>query len=166
MTSTAGIRREVHLLELPVALAARSRQQFEELLRELSLIAALSAEDEAAARDVPARFTELVAVITQQFAGVNDAPTERLDAAIARRDRVIADHVLLLPVEAAPAAQALGDLIDEADQYCRQGQHLLTLATPAECVAYRRWYLSEVIGQLEGQPPTPWPQSPHRSGVG
>lgn len=37
---------------------------------------------------------------------------------------VIDDHVLLLPAAAAPA---LGDIIDEADAFCRTGQHLLTL---------------------------------------
>ena len=67
--------------------------------------------------------------------------------------------VLDIPVEAGPASQILNDMIDEADEYCRRGQHLLTLESPADCVAYRRWYLGEVVGQLAGADPVPWPDS-------
>jgi hypothetical protein len=48
-------------------------------------------------------------------------------------------------------------MLDEVDEFCRQGKHLLTLATPPELVAYRRWYLGEFIAQLAGRPATPWP---------
>ncbi len=41
--------------------------------------------------------------------------------------------------------------------FCLQGQHLLTLATPEPSVRYRRWYLGEFSGQLAGKAPTSWP---------
>jgi hypothetical protein len=146
----------VHLLQLPVPLAARAQQWFEELMREFTLMHAGTAE--AAHREVPARLTEMIDTLTTRFAGLNDDARNRLDAAIDRRDLVIADHVMHLPHDAAAASIGLGAMLDEADEFCRQGQHLLTLAEPAEVRAYREWYLAEVVKQLGGGTPTPWPQ--------
>ncbi|CAN5191697.1 hypothetical protein BH24ACT1_BH24ACT1_03630 [soil metagenome] len=61
-----------------------------------------------------------------------------------------------VPPEAKEAAVALGALLDEADEFCRNGIHLLTLATPPGPYALRRWYLSEFIAQIDGADPTPW----------
>jgi len=48
-------------------------------------------------------------------------------------------------------------MLDEADDYCRRGDHLLTLATPAEELRFRRWFVGEFVEQLGGAAPTPWP---------
>ena len=148
----------VHLLQLPVPLAGRSRQWFEELMREFSLISA-SAADEDDHPHVPRRLMAMVDALTARFAAVQDEPRERLEAAIDRGQLVIEDHVLQLPVEAAPATRALGEMLDEADRYCRQGRHLLTLATPDDLLAYRRWYLGQIADQLEGAAPVAWPDA-------
>ncbi len=49
-------------------------------------------------------------------------------------------------------------MLDEADAYCRQGSHLLTLQTPPDQRAFRTWFLAEFLSQLAGGPPTPWPE--------
>ena len=150
---------QAHLLELPVPLAARAQEHWQELLREFTLISSDASEHGAeSGQHVPARLLELVDVLTQQFGGMNTAAEDRLEAAIATGQRVVHDHVLEVPPAAGPAAQALGAMIDEAEEYCRRGQHLLTLAASPELVAYRRWYLEQVVDQLEGKPPVPWPQ--------
>jgi len=149
---------EVHLLALPVRLAARSQQHFEELMREFVLIAAGHHRGDSD-HEVPARLMTLVETLVQQFGAVAGPAEERLADAIERGDEVIDDHVLEVPAEAGPAAQALGDLIDEADEYCRRGKHLLTLATPTDCVAYRNWYLGQVISQIQGAAPIAWTDS-------
>ena len=154
MTTPADVR-SVHLLALPVPLAAAAREHFEGLMREFALIAAGGEGDD----HVPARLMELVTTLTRQFAGANAAADQRLEDAIDSRAEVIDDHVLELPAAAGPASQALADIIDEADEYCRQGEHLLTLAFPPVLDAYRRWYLGQVIGQIEGAAPVPWPDS-------
>ena len=146
----------VHLLEFPVRVAAAAREQFEGLTREFELIQVSAADGHGV--DVPRRLMEMVQALTTRFAGVADGPRERVEDAIDRGDLVIADHVMEMPREVGPASQALSDMLDAADEYCRQGQHLLTLATPPELVAYRRWYLGEITGQLAGAEPTPWPQ--------
>lgn len=148
----------VHLLDLPVPLAARAQQHFEELMREFVLIAA-GHQQGPSEHEVPARLMNLVETLVQQFGAVTSDAEERLADAIERGDQVIEDHLLEVPAEAGPAAQALGDLIEEADEYCRKGQHLLTLATPADCVAYRRWYLGQVITQVSGVAPIAWTDS-------
>jgi hypothetical protein len=48
-------------------------------------------------------------------------------------------------------------MLDEADEFCRQGKHLLTLATPPDLRRYRQWFLGEFVAQIGGRPPTPWP---------
>lgn len=149
---------EVHLLGLPVPIAGRAQQHVEELLREFALMQGGSTRDHD--HEVPAQLLALMDALTQQFAGVGDEARARLDAAIAGGDRVIEDHVLLLPAEAGPASAELGAMLDAADDYCRRGTHLLTLSTPQDCLDYRNWYLGEVIGQLEGRPAVAWPDFP------
>ena len=127
-------------------------------MREFILIAAGHQQGHSE-HEVPARLMNLVQTLVQQFGAVAGPAEERLADAMDRGDQVITDHVLEVPPGAGPAAQALGDLIDEADEYCRRGHHLLTLATPADCVAYRRWYLGQVITQLQGAAPIPWTES-------
>jgi hypothetical protein len=71
---------QAHLLELPVPLAARAQEHFQELLREFTLIATDTASD---GEHAPARLLQLVDVITQQFGGMNTAAEDRLEDAIA-----------------------------------------------------------------------------------
>lgn len=150
---------QVHLLSLPVPLAHRASEHFQELLREFTLITAGSGQD-AGAHLVPARLTELVAEVTRAYGGINSEADERLLDAIDRHEAVIEDHVLTVPKTAVPAAKALNDIIEEADEYCRRGEHLLTLAFPPDLNAYRRWYLGQILDQLAGKLPVPWPDSP------
>lgn len=65
------------------------------------------------------------------------------------------DLTLLVPAAARGAAVELMGLLEEADDYCRRGE-LLTLATSPELVAFRNWYLGQVVEQIDGRPPTPW----------
>jgi hypothetical protein len=51
----------------------------------------------------------------------------------------------------------LCDLLDEADEFCRAGDRLLTLAAEPELVAFRHWYLGEFWKQVEGAEPVSWP---------
>jgi hypothetical protein len=154
----------VHLRSLPVRLADRSQEHFQGLLREFELIAGGTGQDEGSSK-VPARLMDLVTSITTAYSGINNDAHQRLNDAIDRREEVIPDHVLVVPRTAGPAAKALQDIVEEGDEYCRQGSHLLTLATPPDLVAYRRWYLGQILGQLDGQPAIPWPDSPEAKGL-
>jgi hypothetical protein len=143
----------IHLLGLPLPLAERARQWFEELLREFALIHAGADQSQ---HDVPQRLMAMVDALVTRYAGINDDARDRLESAIDRGELVIADHELQVPPSARAALQALDAMMDDADEFCRQGRHLLTLAEPEDVRRYRRWYLTQIVTQLDGGAPTPW----------
>lgn len=144
----------VQLLDLPVPLHARAREHSDAIQREFMLITEQLRDQESPG--VPARLVELMRSLRSDYSGYTTEQDDILEAAIAS-DQPTVDLELRLPAGAADAARALGAMLDEADDYCREGRHLLTLPTPDDLVAYRRWYLDEVISQIEGTPPQPWP---------
>ena len=146
---------DIRMLQLPVQLWAASQEHVDELLREFTLMT-VGLDDSDESLPVPARLVRLVAELTARFAGSADAQRAQLFAAAAAGEAEL-DIVYRLPPAAGPATAQLGRMLDEADEYCRAGQHLLTLATPADLVLFRRWYLEQVQEQLAGAPPVPWP---------
>lgn len=145
----------VRLQQLPLRHWAAAKQHNDELLREFTLMSAARAEG-TASDDVPERLISLIDTLRQRYGAGTGERDARLFAALAAGAAEL-DVDMALPAAAGPAVQQLGALLDEADEYCGRGQHLLTLATPPELVAFRRWYLDEIAGQLAGAPPTPWP---------
>ena len=144
---------EVRLLRIPLRLWARASAHVDELLREFSLLQ-IGAEQDGM-HEVPRRLLDLVADLQARYAGVNDEPDVQRDAAMAAG----LDSLDLVYRVSAETAQAVGDLIarlDEADEYCRSGDALITLASPADQIEFRRWYLEEFRRQIDGHPPTPW----------
>lgn len=150
----------VRLQRIPLGVNARSTQHFEELMREFALIS-LDADRERpsgeTARPVPERLLALVDDLTVTFSAFTTTQQAERDEALARGDAEI-DLTYRLPASAVDATRQLATILDEVDDYCRAGQHLITLATPPESQAFRRWYLGEFIRQIEqGEPPSPWP---------
>ncbi len=143
---------EVQLIGLPVQVWADAQEHTDGLLREFALLRA--GEEET--HDVPARLLALVDDLQQRFAGTDeDQRTALFESAAA--GEVSLDLTYRTPPAAAQACVDLDRMLDAADEYCRSGQHLLTLATPAEQVAFRKWYLGEFVAQIGGARPTPWP---------
>jgi hypothetical protein len=146
---------EVRVLGLPVRLWARSQEHHDALMREFALMSVPSEEGDKA-RHVPTRLTELIAQLNDDFAGVSTAQEQELFAAAEAGTETL-DQVYRVPAAAAPASRALGEMLDEADEYCRQGKHLLTLASDDELVRFRWWYLDQFVDQAAGKPPVAWP---------
>lgn len=147
---------EIRLVGLPLDLHRRSQEHTDELVREFTLMAErLAGQPEAEQHPLPPRLVALVGQLTRLYGTFTEETEERLDRAESA-GAVTIDLTLRLPPSAAQAALALDALLDEADVYCRQGEHLLTLATAAGPLRYRRWYLGEVAAQIEGAEPTPW----------
>ena len=148
----------VYIMGLPLALAARSQEYHDGLARELLLIGG-GLDQDPDQRALPRRLVQLIADIRgtySTFAGDQDQVVLRARAA----GQETVDLSYEVPVDIGDAIAALDRIFDEADEFCRQGEHLLTLATPPELVAYRRWFLSQFILQAGGGPPTPWPGTP------
>lgn len=145
--------RAVSLLAFPVQLWMATREHTDELLREFTLVA--GGREATPDGDVPARLVSLVREVRQQYgAGSDERNAPLFEAAEAGVESL--DLQMELPVQAATAAQRLNDMLDEADRFCAEGEHLLTLATPPRLVAFRRWYLTQMTTQLEGAPAEPW----------
>ncbi|MHB1585183.1 MAG: hypothetical protein ACYCU7_08460 [Acidimicrobiales bacterium] len=143
---------EVRLVGLPMELYLRTRDHGADLMREFEL---LQLSDHAV-HDVPGRLVSLAAELTEQFGAFTASADAELSDAEARGAPQI-DLVYRVPPAAAEGAQRLEVLLDEADDYCRAGDELLTLAATPETVAFRHWFLREFVAQAGGRPPTPWP---------
>jgi hypothetical protein len=144
---------DVHLLQVPVDVWARTQEHTDELLREFALIAA----GPESAGAVPARLTALLEQLNQIYGGVGSDQESQLFAAAEAGEQVIEDLAFSVPAAAAQAADVLGGLLDEADAFCLAGEHLLTLATPPELVRFRQWYLEQFVVQIGGVAPVAWP---------
>jgi hypothetical protein len=146
---------EVRMLQLPVQLWSRSQEQHDALMREFALMS-VPVEQGEKARHVPSRLIELIDTLTADFEGVSTDQEQELYAAVDAGIETI-DQVYRVPAAAAAASQALGEMLDETDDYCRRGQHLLTLAADDELVRFRWWYLDQFIDQVAGKPAVAWP---------
>lgn len=145
---------EVRILGLPLPAYEVAAEHMEELRREFALLAMRPPEDPA--HGLPHRLTEVIAALTERYGDFTAGPdAERDDALAAGREAI--DLTYRVPASAAAASRDLMELLDEADEYCRRGDHLLTLATPPVARAMRDWYLAEFVRQIEdGAPPLSW----------
>jgi hypothetical protein len=145
---------DVELRRLPVELQARAAEHAQELQREFVLIAGGLQHSEAPST-LPRRLLDLVEALQREYGGFTVEQEDTLEEAM-RTGIPTIDLTFRVPRSAAQAAVAIGQMLDEADDYCREGRHLLTLATPPDLVAYRRWYLEQFVDQIAGCPPRPW----------
>lgn len=147
----------IRLLRYPLRHYVRSRAHFDELLRELQLLD-VGMQAGTTHRDLPKRLADLVTEVTSRYKSRVDQLDALRDAALERGESSI-DLVYDVPVSAKADVERIGALLEECDQFCRNGEHLLTLATPPDLTEFRRWNLSEVTRQIDGAEPVPWPGS-------
>jgi hypothetical protein len=138
----------VDIVGLPLDVYQRASEHTDELLREFALIRGDDGDH------VPARLLALVTELNLRFGPFAQGASDALQQALDRGDATV-DLCYDVPVEAAAAAAHLGDLFDEADEFCRSGD-LLTLATLPEAVGFRRWFLDEFVAQIGGAAPRSW----------
>ncbi|MGI8807764.1 MAG: hypothetical protein ACR2KK_07985 [Acidimicrobiales bacterium] len=138
----------VRIVGLPLEVYRRASEHTDELLREFALIRGEGSDH------VPARLLALMEELRSRFAAFTQGPTGLLQAALDRGDAEI-DLQYNIPKETQDAVRRLGTLLAEADAFCRAGD-LLTLATPPEGLAFRRWFLDEFSRQIDGHPAQSW----------
>ena len=143
---------EIRILSLPVPLWERAREHGDGMMREFALIR-LSESDH---HGVPRRLLELADELKGRFSEFT-AGTDAEMAAAAASGATEIDLLYKVPADISDACVRLGSLLDEADGYCRAGEHLLTLVTPPESRAFRVWFLEEFVRQVAGEDPLPWP---------
>jgi anti-anti-sigma factor len=142
--------RTVQLRGVPVALSHRARERHLTLTRELALVDAADQPDHVARR-----LLQLSGELNDRYDRFAAAPRALVEDA-RRRDVSTVDLTYDVPAEVADAAERLDALLDEVDRYCASGE-LVTMATPPDELAYRRWALQQFVAQIrEGAAPTPW----------
>ncbi len=141
---------KVQLLGLPVEVHRRAGEHQEALRRELAFVEHAQADDAA-----PARLHALTTELNERYGGLTQPQSDQILAAIDDGVERI-DLAYELPADVVEAALRLAELLDDLDQFCADGD-LLTLVTPPDLLAYRRWFLGEFVEQVrDGRAPRPW----------
>jgi hypothetical protein len=143
---------EVRLLRLPLAAWQDTQEHVDGLLREFTLVV----QDEKARAATPGRLLALIRDLRAGYGQFSEAQRREMASALERGEREI-DLTYRVPPGLAGPVGELGAALDEADEYCARGDHLLTLASPAEVRRFRAWFIAEFVRQLGGGQPTPWP---------
>lgn len=146
---------QVRVLSAPVALWEEATSHTQDLMREFALMTI--GAHAGTTRPVQQRLLDLVAQLRVTYAGATTEQELALDAAVVAGRSTI-DLTYLLPIGVGAACRALSDLLDEADAHCASGG-MMTLVTPPEQVAFRRWYLGEFVRQEAGLPALAWPDA-------
>jgi len=147
--SERSTRAHVLLNQLPIDLWTRASAHQEAIQREFDILRAELPEDSS-----PNRLLALIEQYDGRFS-TEETWNELQEAAEKGQEEV--DLTFTVPAEAAEVARSLGRMLDEVDDFCRAGEKLLTLATPPDLVAFRRWFLGEFTRQIDqGLDPIPW----------
>jgi anti-sigma regulatory factor (Ser/Thr protein kinase) len=146
----------VVLPNLPVPKLTEFGRHYQELRRELRLLAMSHQNDYPLAQD-----------LTKVFRRFDDSFPESIRRqyveAIERGDSTI-DLELHLHPSATTVIEQMLELLDLADEFCR-AKRLLSLARTPEQREFQQWYFGELIRQARGEPPSVWPPSEHAQHV-
>ena len=141
-------RVRVTLGNVPTDLLLDAKAHVDNLVREFVLAAAGART--GVTGEVPEHLASLIETVTNRFADARLAiKHQALEAAQLGKAETRLE--LLLPVDAADAAEDYLGALDEADAYCR-AMRLLTLETPPQHRVFRHWYVEEIIAQLRAAP--------------
>jgi hypothetical protein len=131
------------VIEVDAAQLIASEEHQADLIREFQLIS-FGPESPA----LPGRLAELIVETLRDYQGTQEGNLAAAHAALARGDQMVRLE-MDLPVEVCGAVQSILGALEEADAYCQRGDGLLTLATPPDIAALRRWFVDELIRQVE-----------------
>lgn len=146
----------VVLLDYPIDVWSRASDESRDLTREFTLIVLNEGREQT---DIPARLVELSEELQATYGSLGTAQSAALEQA--RADGVVSIDRLVFPLPRGIGRDVdrLARMMDEADEYCRRGEHLLSLASTPASKAFRDWFFDEIVRQLDGEAPTPWPAS-------
>ena len=141
-------RVRVQILGVPLQLYIEFQQHFRELRREVRLLSLAHERDYPLAKSLSDLFATLDRHLREGI-GV-----EQIEAAVAA-SRTHTDLVVHMPRATARTLSRFIELLDLADDFCRQ-QRLLALARTAEQRRFQSWFLCEFVRQSEGEEPVAW----------
>jgi GAF domain-containing protein len=147
----------INLLGIPVDLLQKASEEYEGLFREMRLMKEHSESVGTFPSLLPDRLSVLLSEIGNRFSGFGPGMDEVWQEVVERGEKAY-DWRLELPQSAVLACEFYDAMLDEADEFGLSA-HLLSLPASSASVAVRRWFLSELIGQLHGKAATAWPDS-------
>lgn len=140
--------RTLHLLSFPVELFSHLRVHFNELGRELRLLALTNPERYPLAVEFAEVFLR-VEHERRQVLGL-----DALERAMAAGIDVI-DLRYEIPASSVDTMERIGDLLDQVYDSLAE-ESLLVIRPPEELLELQHWYLGEFVRQGRGEAPTPW----------
>lgn len=141
------------LKDYPLRLWVEQNEYFEGLMREYRLL--LEGQASAPSPSAPRRLIETAEELGGRFGGVlQTVNAERQRAIDEGRDRM--DSVLPMGDAMRGVLEHVREVLEESDEYCRQGR-LLSLPRPPQLVAFAEWTGTQLLSQLDGAEPSPWP---------
>ena len=144
-------RVRVQILGVPLRLYIEFQQHFRELRREVRLLA-LAHED---AYPLAKSLSDLFGTLDRHLReGIG---VEQIEAAIGK-NLSATDLVVHMPRATARTLSRFVELLDLADDFCRQ-QRLLALARTAEQRRFQTWFLCEFVRQADGAEPLAWTET-------
>jgi serine phosphatase RsbU (regulator of sigma subunit) len=141
----AAGRYRIELGDVPTDLLLAAKAHVDNLVREFALAAAGAESGTTSA--VPVHLASLIETVVNRFSEARSSiKRQALEAARKglRHTRLRLD----LASDAGPAAREYLRALDEVDAYCRAAR-LLTLETPPKHRVFRRWYIGEIVEQLQ-----------------
>jgi hypothetical protein len=139
---------EVLIQGVPLRLYVGLQQHFRELRREVHLLALAHEQVYPLAKSLSDLFGALERQLRDGI-GLTD-----VEGALTSGAEVV-DLQVRIPREAAATLSRFLDLLDLADEFCRQ-ERLLALARTGEQRDFQRWFLGEYIRQAAGAQPEAW----------
>jgi anti-sigma regulatory factor (Ser/Thr protein kinase) len=141
-------RVRVEIRGVPLRLYIEFQQHFRELRREVRLLSFAHESDYPLAKSLSDLFATLDRHLREGI-GV-----EQIEAAIAAK-RTHTDLVVHMPRATVRTLSRFIELLDLADDFCRQ-QRLLALARTPEQRRFQSWFLCEFVRQAQGEEPVSW----------
>jgi anti-sigma B factor antagonist len=147
----------VELRRLPVAVHERAVEHGRMMRRELAVVRV--ADDRAQGA---AELRALAAEMRMPWARFASGTDPVLQQALSRGTPEVDVHYEV-PTFVATVAAHLDELLDLVEEHCRAGE-LVSLVSPPDVLAYRRWYLREFVAQLrDGDVPHAFGPTPRSS---
>jgi hypothetical protein len=138
----------VRVVGVPLTTHQQFQRHYRELRREVRLLALAHEADHPLARTLSDLFGSLERDLRVNLG--SDQVTMAQDD-----DREVTDVLVTVDAETVGRIGRFTELLDLADDFCRQSR-MLSLARTPEQQRFQRWFLGEFVRQQSGGTPIPW----------
>lgn len=146
---------QIEIRDVPLRAFLDFQVHYRELRREVRLLALAHQSQYPLAKTLSDLFGTLDRVLRE---GIG---TEQLEAVLGSGQET-ADLLVVMPVSTASTIGRFLELLDMADEFCRE-ERMLSLARTPEQRRFQQWFLGEFVRQQRGESPRSWEDARERS---